>query len=174
MAAPAASPPWYSRWGNIAQLCSAVFALIGFSAVVWQINESRVRNTHQELHAQLSEARKVYMSYSEASLTYAQFTEPNYDALMRNHVEYLRYQNFFSHMLYAYDEVIGVVRAMGDLHAEREWGLALTIDLEPHQRFICHMPDPRLIETFRRFMRDYIASVRKDCQSFPPLVEQKP
>jgi hypothetical protein len=50
----------------------------------------------------------------------------------------------------------------------------LTIDLEPHQRFICHMPDPRLIETFRRFMRDYIASVRKDCQSFPPLVEQKP
>ena len=77
---------------------SAVFALIGFSAVVWQIKEARVRNTQQELHAQLLEARKVYMSYSEASLTYAQFTKPNYDALMRNHVEYLRYQNFFSHM----------------------------------------------------------------------------
>ena len=167
-------PAWYLRFGNISQMCSALFALIGFSAVVWQINIARDRYTHEELNSQLAEARKVYMSYSEASLTYPQFTEPNYDALMRSHVDYLRYQNFFSHMLYAYDEVIGVLRAMGDKQVEREWGLALQIDLEPHQRFICNMPDPRLIETFRPFMRDYIASVRKDCQSFQPLVEQKP
>jgi len=100
------------------------------------------------------------MSYSETTLTYPQFTEPSYDALLRDHAEYLRYQNFFSHMLYAYDEVIGALRAMGDQQAEREWALALHLDLEPHQRFICHMPDPRLVETFRPFMRDYIASVR--------------
>jgi hypothetical protein len=166
--------PWYLRFGNVSQIASAVVALIGFSAVVWQINIARDRYAHEELRSQLYEARRVYMSYSETTLTYPQFTEPSYDALMRNHAEYLRYQNFFSHMLYAYDEVIGALRAMGDQQAEREWALALQLDLEPHQRFICHMPDPRLVETFRPFMRDYIASVRKDCQSFQPLVEQKP
>jgi hypothetical protein len=172
--AHAAPVPWYLRFGNYAQICSALFALVGFSAVVWQINEARERNTHEELRQQLVEARKAYMSYSEATLRYPGLSDPDYGALMRNHAEYVRYQNYFSHMLYAYDEVIGMLRTMGERQVEREWALALQIDLEPHRRFICHLPDPRLIETFRPFMRDYIASVRKDCQAFEPLIEQKP
>ena len=173
-AANVPAAPWYLRIGNVAQLCQALVALVGFSAVVFQIQSAQVRYSKEELRSQLSEARKVYMSYSEATLAYAQFTEPDYGALMRNHVEYVRYQNFMSHMLYAYDEVIGVLRALGDRQAEREWALALQLDLEPHQRFICYMPDPRLIQTFRPFMQDYVNAIRKNCQSFEPLVEHKP
>ena len=174
--APAAvpAPPWYLRFGNISQICSALFALIGFSAVVFQIQAAQVRYSKEELRAQLIEARRVYMSYSESTLAYPQFSDPDYSALLRNHNDYLRYQNYLSHMLYAYDEVIGVLRAIGDQDVEREWALALQLDLEPHQRFICYMPDPRLIQTFRPFMQDYVNAIRKNCQSFEPLVEQKP
>ena len=45
--APAIEPaaPWYLRIGNVAQLCQALVALIGFSAVVWQIQTAQVRYT---------------------------------------------------------------------------------------------------------------------------------
>ena len=57
--APATS---YSRFGNAAQIASAVVALVGFSAVVWQINQTRNKNTEEAYRAELADARKVYMA----------------------------------------------------------------------------------------------------------------
>ena len=75
--------PWYSRFGNAAQIASAAVALIGFTAVVWQINETRNKNTEEASRGELADARKSYMSYSDATLKYPELTDPD-DALMRD------------------------------------------------------------------------------------------
>jgi hypothetical protein len=71
--------------GNVAQIASAIIAIFGFWAVANQISISRDRASEEALRAELAEARKVYMSYSESSLKYPEFTAPNYDVLIRNH-----------------------------------------------------------------------------------------
>src|SRR4029078_12625228 len=140
--------PWYSRFGNVAQIASALVAVVGFSAVVWQINGASKKNTEEAYRAELADARKSYMSYSDATLKYPERTDPDYDALMRNHTEYRRYQNFVSHMLYACDEMLTLAPVV-DSVSEDEWTLAFELDLGPHHRYICQLPDPRLIQTFR-------------------------
>jgi hypothetical protein len=168
---PAAQPaPWYSRFGNAAQIASALIALIGFSAVVWQINETHRKNTQENYRAELADARKVYMAYGEATLKYPELTDPDYDALMRNHVEYMRYQNFVSHMIYAYDEMLNLAPLV-DSVSETEWALAFDIDLAPHHRYICQMPDPRVIKTYRPAMQLRLEKLRQNCGDTKPLVE---
>ena len=162
--------PWYSQFGNLAQIASAVIALIGFSAVVWQINEAHNKNTQENYRAELADARRVYMAYSDATLKYSELTDPDYDALMRNHIAYVRYQNFVSHMLYAYDEMLNLAPLV-DTVSEKEWLLAFQIDIEPHRRYLCHLPDPRLIKTFHAAMQTRLEVVRRDCQGMAPLVE---
>src|SRR4029079_2826937 len=164
MAAPGTvtPAPWYSRVGNVAQVASAIVAFVGFSAVVWQINQTRNKNTEEAYRAELADARKVYMSYSDATLKYPELTNPDYDALMRDHTEYVRYQNFVSHMLYAYDEMLHLAPVVDSVD-EEEWVLAFEIDLEPHHRYVCQLPDPRLIRTFRSAMQDRLNKARENC-----------
>jgi hypothetical protein len=167
------TPAWYLRLGNLSQMASALVALIGFSAVVWQINETRNKNTQENYRAELADARKVYMAYSDATLKYPELTDPDYDALLRSHNEYMRYQNFVSHMIYAYDEMLNLAPLV-DSVSEDEWSLAFQIDLEPHRRYICQMPDPRLIKTFRVVMQERLNKMRENCADTKPLVETAP
>jgi hypothetical protein len=162
--------PWYSRLGNASQMASALIALIGFSAVVWQINETHNKATRENYRAELADARKVYMSYGDATLRYPELTDPDYDALMRDHTDYMRYQNFVSHMLYAYDEMLTLAPVV-DSVSEDEWELAFQIDLEPHHRYICQLPDPRLIKTFRPAMQARLNKARQNCGDTKPLIE---
>ena len=71
-----AHPPWYSRYGNCAQIASAVFAAVGFSFVIWQIAESRHKTSEEAYRTELSEARKVYMSYSNSTLQIRSYRRP--------------------------------------------------------------------------------------------------
>ena len=50
-------------------------------------------------------------------------------------------------------------------------GHAFTIDLEPHRRYICNLPDPRLIRTYRPAMQARLDKARQDCSGEQPLVE---
>ena len=165
-----APTPWYSRFGNAAQIASALVALVGFTAVVWQINEAKEKSLQESYRSDLADARKIYMSYSDAALQYPRLSEPDYDALMRDHFEYVRYQNFVSHMLYAYDEILHVA-ALVDSVSEDEWGLAFEIDIEPHHRFICQMPDLRVIKTYRAAMQARLAKAREHCEDTKPLTQ---
>ena len=103
-------------------------------------------------------------------MKYRELTDPEYDALMRNHTEYVRYQNFVSHMLYAYDEMLNLAPVV-DSVSEDEWVLAFEIDLEPHHRYICQLPDPRLIKTFRPAMQARLEKARQNCGDTRPLIE---
>jgi hypothetical protein len=165
---------WYSIFGNVAQIASAMIALFGFTAVAYQISISRDRATSESLRAELGEARKVYMSYSEATLRYPEFTAPNYDELMSNHLEYVRYQNFVAHMLWAYDEILNAISEYQDTEDLDEWLVGFDIDLESHQRYLCSIRDPRVFKMYRVDMQNRIAERNAaNCKDMQPLVEKK-
>jgi len=166
--------PWAPWFGNWAQVSSAVIAAIGFAIVITQISESRQKASDEAYRAELGDARKIYMSYSESTLRYPQLSMPDYDYLMRNHIEYVRYQNFVSHMIYAYDEILNVIQDGGDQNDEDEWLAAYNMDVEPHQRYLCQMPDARFFKSFRPEMQKRLRDANeKNCKDVAPLVELK-
>ena len=46
------------------------------------------------------------MSYSEATLKHPELSQPNSDKIKADPVEYVRYKNYVSHMLFASDEIL--------------------------------------------------------------------
>ena len=166
--------PWAPWFGNWAQVSSALIAAVGFAIVIWQISESRQKSSDEAYRAELADARKTYMSYSESTLKYPQLSEPDYNDLMKNHIEYVRYQNFVSHMIYGYDEILNVIAAGGHQDEIDEWLTAFYIDIEPHQRYLCQVPDPRFFKSFRPGMQKRLKEANeKNCKDVVPLVELK-
>ena len=47
-------------------------------------------------NAKEASARQVYMSYSEATLKYPELSQPNYEKIKADPVEYVRYKNYVS------------------------------------------------------------------------------
>jgi hypothetical protein len=162
------------KWsGNLAQLASAVVALIGFSVVIFQIQEGRQKSASEAFRAELADARRLYMTYSDATLRYPQLTIPNYNMLMSDHIEYLRYKNFVAHMIYAYDEILNVVTEEGIKSDIEEWSAAFRLDISDHLPYICQFPDDDLFfQQYRREMRLRLEEVRRDCGARAPLSEQ--
>jgi hypothetical protein len=172
-AVPAAAPPapWYSRYGNAAQIASAVVALIGFGVVIFQLNDNRKKSDAEAFRAELADARRNYVSYSDSALRYPHLSDPDYAALMHNHTEYVRYQVFVGHLVYAYDDILNVVREGGDAGSLQEWTLGFQMDIAPHRRYLCHPADRRFLEMYRPFMRELLKKAAGDCKDVPELTE---
>jgi hypothetical protein len=169
---PAGVPgPWYSRFGNLAQIASAVIALVGFAVVIFQLNDNRKKSEAEAYRAELADARRNYATYSDAVLRYPHLSDPDYAALMRNHNEYLRYQAFVSHIIYAYDDILNVVRGGGDNEGIKEWLTAFQMDIRPHRRYLCHPTDKRFTATYRPFMQKLLKDAAGDCKDVPELAE---
>jgi hypothetical protein len=161
---PAPAPvPWYSRSGNFAQIASAVIAAIGFAGLIYEFNENQKKSAQDSYRAELADARRNYASYSDAILRYPYLSVPDYDFLMRNHNEWLRYQNFVAHMLYAYDDILNVVEYSEEKDAKKEWLLAFAIDIEPHRRYLCQVKDHRIFGMYRRSIQDLLEKTVSTC-----------
>ena len=78
---------WHLQWRNVAQTVSAVAALCAVVGVIFQL--SFIRGNAKE-----ASARQVYMSYSEATLKYPELSQPNYEKIKADPVEYVRYKNY--------------------------------------------------------------------------------
>lgn len=163
--------PWYSRFGNLAQIASAAIALIGFAVVIFQLNDNRKKSEAEAYRAELADARRNYAAYSDAVLRYPHLSDPDYATLMRSHNEYLRYQAFVSHMIYAYDDILNVVRGGSDNEGIKEWLTAFQMDIRPHRRYLCHPADKRFAETYRPFMQKLLKDAAGDCKDVPELTE---
>jgi hypothetical protein len=163
--------------GNFAQVSSALIAVIGFAGLIYQIQLNRERATQEALRAETAEARKVYMSYSEALLRYPELSAPNYDSLMHNHREYLRYKNFVAHMVWAYDEILTAVAQDGPLEDAGGWLVAFEIDIHDHQRYLCHLEktEPKFFEMYGAKVRERLHAIdRASCTGEEPLREVNP
>ncbi len=170
-ASPPPAAPWYSRYGNLAQIASAVIALVGFAVVIFQLNDNRRKSEAEAYRAELADARRIYATYSDALLRYPHLSDPDYTALMHSHAEYLRYQTFVAHMVHAYDDILNVVQGVGDNEGVREWLVAFQMDIRPHRRYLCHPADKRFIEMYRPFMQTLLKEAAGDCKDVPDLTE---
>src|ERR1700712_4841725 len=100
---------WWQKFGTLAQMAQAAVALLGFVAILFQVNEIRSNN-------RAASARQVFLAYTDLAFKNPKFAAPDYDAIKtRSHDERVQYESFVSYFLYACEETIA---AFDD---KREW-----------------------------------------------------
>jgi hypothetical protein len=131
---------------NWAQITSA---LIACAAVIGVLIQIRIG----QHNAQLANARQVYMSYSEATLRYPEFADPDYDAIRQNRQKLAQYKTFVSHMLFAYDEMFSVSEQPG-------WVVGFQNEIADHKAYLCEQDDPRFYAQFYKRMRELLTQFK--------------
>jgi hypothetical protein len=137
---------WWQRFGNAAQIASAVIAIFGFAAVLFQINE--LRN-----NSRATGARQSYLGYMDMAFKNPSLVEPDYEKIRAaGKDEVLRYESFVTYFLYACEE------AMLSLEAKKEWHDACAHDLKFHLAFLCEKvkEEPDYLATYNRVTQDLV------------------
>ncbi|HWK00351.1 MAG TPA: hypothetical protein VNR41_06535 [Xanthobacteraceae bacterium] len=142
---------WWQKYGNIAQIGSALFAFLGFVAVIYQLNEIKNNN-------RATSARQVYLAYADVQFKYPLYADPDYEKLKASGKEAIsQYQAYVAYMLYACGEV---------LHAfpkDSEWEASCSYDVVDHLPFLCEkeIADSDFMKTFglrtQQFVREEMA-----------------
>ena len=65
---------WWQRYGTLAQMAQAAVALLGFVAILFQINDIRTNNRD-------SSARQAFLGYTELAFQNPKFSQPDYEAI---------------------------------------------------------------------------------------------
>src|SRR6202035_2190033 len=65
---------WWQKYGTLAQMAQAAVALLGFVAILFQINEIRFNN-------RAASARQVFLGYTDLAFKNPRFSQPDYDAI---------------------------------------------------------------------------------------------
>jgi hypothetical protein len=139
---------WWQRWGNAAQIGSAVVAAFGFGAVLFQINEIRV-------NGRAASARQSYLGYMDMAFKNPAYSAPNYAKIKAaGGDEMIRYENFVNYFLYSCEE------AMATLDRAGEWSEACAYDLKYHLSFLCDRlrSEPNYLSTYNSRTRELIKS----------------
>ena len=116
---------WWQKYGTLAQMAQASVALLGFVAILFQINEIRNNN-------RAASARAAFLGYTDLAFKNPKFSYPDYDAIKAGSLDQrTQYESFVSYFLYACEETIA---AFAD---KREWQASCDYDLKPHLPFLC-------------------------------------
>ncbi len=91
---------WWQKYGTLAQMAQATVALLGFVAILFQINEIRTNN-------RAASARQAFLGYTDLAFKNPKFAQPDYDAIKAgSRDEQVQYESFVSYFLYACEETI--------------------------------------------------------------------
>ena len=116
---------WWQRYGTLAQMAQACVALLGFVAILFQINELRSNN-------RASAARQAFLGYTDLAFKNPKFSAPDYDVIKTAAPDtQVQYESFVSYFLYACEEALA---AFSD---KREWQASCDYDLKGHLPFLC-------------------------------------
>ncbi|HLL27556.1 MAG TPA: hypothetical protein VKT73_07895 [Xanthobacteraceae bacterium] len=139
---------WWQKFGNAAQIASAVVAAFGFGAVLFQINE--IRN-----NSRAASARQTYLGYLDLAFKNPTFSEPDYGKIKAaGKEELIRYETFVNYFLYACEEAMLLLDTRG------EWRESCEYDLKYHLPFLCekNAADPRYLSTYNEKTRELVKS----------------
>ena len=129
---------WWHKYGTLAQMAQASVALLGFVAILFQINEIRVNN-------RAAGARPSFLGYTDLAFRNPKFSHPDYDAIKSgNRDEHVQYENLVSYFLYSCEE------ATAAFANRREWMASCDYDLKPHLPFLCekYKAEPAYLTTY--------------------------
>jgi hypothetical protein len=149
---------WWQRYGTLAQMGQAAVALLGFVAILFQINEIRNGN-------RASSARAVFLGYTDLAFKNPKFAQPDYDAIKAgSREEQVQYESFVSYFLYACEEAIA---AFAD---RNEWLASCDYDLKPHLPFLCakNLAEPAYLATYSANTQQWVKTAMKTASVTPP------
>ena len=129
---------WWQRYGTLAQMAQAAVALLGFVAILFQINEIRSNN-------RASSARQAFLGYTDLAFKNPKFSQPDYDAIKAgSRDDRVQYESFVTYFLYACEEAIAAFAG------RPEWQASCDYDLKPHLPFLCekNQAEPAYLTTY--------------------------
>jgi hypothetical protein len=149
---------WWQKFGTLAQMAQAAVALLGFVAILFQINEIRANN-------RAASARQVFLGYTDLAFRNPKFAQPDYDAI-RTHSrdDQVQYESFVSYFLYACEE------AMAAFADKREWQASCDYDVKPHLAFLCEKDkaEPAYLATYSTDTQQWVKASMKTASVTPP------
>jgi hypothetical protein len=149
---------WSQKYGTLAQMAQAAVALLGFVAILFQINEIRSNN-------RAASARQAFLGYTDLAFKNPKFSAPDYDAIKAaGHDQTVQYESFVSYFLYACEE------AMAAFADKREWTASCDYDLKPHLPFLCEKSaaEPAYLETYGTDTQHWVKASLKTASVTPP------
>src|SRR5258705_9316939 len=100
---------WWQKYGTLAQMAQAAVALLGFVAILFQINEIRSNN-------RAVAARQAFLGYTDLAFKNPKFSAPDYDTIKATgHDAQAQHDNFVAYFIYACEESIATYTH------KREW-----------------------------------------------------
>jgi hypothetical protein len=145
------STTWWQKYGTLGQIAQAAVALLGFVAILFQIDEIRSNN-------RAASARQVFLGYIDLAFKNPKFSAPDYDAIKAgNRDQRVQYESFVSYFLYACEEAI---TAFTNKH---EWQTSCDYDLRPHLPFLCEKgaAEPAFLATYSTDTQQWVRASMK-------------
>ncbi len=149
---------WWQKFGTLAQMAQAAVALLGFVAILFQINEIRTNN-------RAASARQVFLGYTDLAFKNPRFAQPDYEAIKAgNRDQRVQYESFVSYLLYACEE------ATAAFTDKREWQASCDYDLKPHLPFLCEIDkaEPAYLTTYSTDTQQWVKASMKAASVTPP------
>ncbi len=149
---------FWQKYGTLAQMAQATVALLGFVAILFQINEIRYGN-------RATSARQAFLAYTDLAFKNPKFSVPDYEAIKAGGRDQLvQYESFVSYFLYACEEATA---AFAD---RREWLASCDYDLKPHLPFLCEKSsaEPAYLETYASVTQQWVKASLKTAGATPP------
>jgi hypothetical protein len=149
---------WWQKYGTLAQMAQAAVALLGFVAILFQINEIRSNN-------RAASARQAFLGYTDLAFKNPKFSQPDYDAIRTgSRDDRVQYESFVSYFLYACEEALS---AFAD---RREWLASCDYDLRPHLPFLCekNAMQPAYLDTYGADTQRWIKASLQSTGVTPP------
>jgi hypothetical protein len=149
---------WWQKYGTLAQMAQAAVALLGFVAILFQINEIRSNN-------RAASARQVFLGYTDLAFKNPKFSAPDYDAIKAgSHDQQIQYESFVAYFLYACEE------ATAAFANRQEWMASCDYDLKPHLPFLCekNQAEPAYLATYSADIQQWVKASMKTAGVTPP------
>ena len=149
---------WWQKYGTLAQMAQAAVALLGFVAILFQINEIRGNN-------QAASARQAFLGYTDLAFKNPKFSQPNYDMIKAgSRDERVQYESFVSYFLYACEEAIAAFAG------RPEWLASCNYDLKPHLPFLCekNSVEPAYLATYSSNTQQWVKASLQTVNVTPP------
>jgi hypothetical protein len=149
---------WWQKYGTLAQMAQAAVALLGFVAILFQINEIRFNN-------RAASARQTFLGYTDLAFKNPKFSAPDYDAIRAgSRDEQVQYESFVSYFLYACEEAITAFAE------KREWRASCDYDLRPHLPFLCEKTkaEPAYLATYSTETQQWVQASLNSAGVTPP------
>ena len=149
---------FWQKYGTLAQMAQAAVALLGFVAILFQINEIRTGN-------RASSARQAFLGYTDLAFKNPKFAQPDYDRIKAgSRDEQAQYESFVTYLLYACEEAISAFAG------KREWQASCDYDLKPHLPFLCDKngAEPAYLQTYGADTQQWVMALMKTASVTPP------